>query len=488
MAYGEVKQFIAGEWRNVFGEGKPIFNPATEEEIGHLPVASEADIAEAVKAADEGFREWSVVPAADRASVLKTAAEILRGKSDTVAERITLEQGKPLASAGFEPAFAAMELEWYAEEAVRAYGRVIPSREPGQRNFVIKQPVGPSLLISPWNYPMASPNVKIGACLAAGCSFIVKPASETPAGCMELIEALLEAGVPPKAMNMVTGSAGMIAEKILASDKIRKVSFTGSTQVGRKLLSMTALRLQQLTMELGGHAPVIVNDDVDLDAVVPALVAKKLQNGGQVCISPTRFYVHRKLYVDFADAMAEAMSRIITGNGLDPATELGPMINAESVENLEMMTEDAKGKGASVLAGGGRVSGVGHFFQPTVLRDVSDDAEIMNEEPFGPIVPIQAFDDLDSAIEKANTSPYGLNAYAFAASREAVEKLGSGIEAGIVSINRTNAVYPETPMGGIKASGYGKELGTEGMDAYYVSKFISENNPLSSATKIVARG
>jgi succinate-semialdehyde dehydrogenase/glutarate-semialdehyde dehydrogenase len=305
---------------------------------------------------------------------------------------------------------------------------------------------------------------------------------------MELVQAFVDAGLPDGVLNMVTGVPDQISRRLLGSPVIRKLSFTGSTNVGKHLIGLTTTHLQVPTMELGGHAPVIVSEDVDVEAVADALVAKKLQNGGQVCLAPTRFYIQSAIYERFVDRMSKGMSAVKIGNGMSEDTELGPMVNAARVEALEAMTKDAVDRGARLVTGGRRIGNKGFFFEPTVLADVPDEALIMNEEPFGPIVPCQSYSDLDEAIAKANALPYGLNAYAFATSRAAVQKLGSELQSGIVSINRTNAVYTETPMGGVKSSGYGKELGSEGIDAFIVSKFISENDPMSSSTMIAKRG
>lgn len=486
--YPEIAMFIGGAWRREGRELRDVINPATGQAVGRYPVATAQDLDDALAAAARGFETWRNTPAADRGDLIRKAGAILASRADEIAPVITLEQGKPLGSARFEPIFAQAELNWFAEEAVRSYGRVIPAREAGQRNLVVKEPIGPALIIAPWNYPMLSPNVKIGAALAAGCSVIVKPSEETPGGCMELVRAFADAGLPEGVLNMVTGEPDMIARHCLGSPVIRKLSFTGSTQVGKHLVGLTTQHLQVPTMELGGHAPVIVHEDVDVEAVAGALVAKKLQNGGQVCLSPTRFYIHEAVYAPFIEAMVKGMSAMKIGDGMAEGTTLGPMINAKRVDTLEAMTRDAVEKGARLVTGGERVGNTGFFFAPTVLADVPDEAWMMQEEPFGPIVPCQPYTDLDAAIAKANSLPYGLNAYAFATSRAAVQKLGSELQSGIVSINRTNAVYPETPMGGVKSSGYGKELGAEGLDAYMTTKFISENDPMGAGTAVVARG
>lgn len=486
--YGELALRIGSEWRREGRDMGDVLNPATGEIVGQYPIATEEDLDDTLKASAKGFEIWRNTPAADRGALIRKAGQILASRADEIATRITLEQGKPLASARYEAIFGQAELDWYAEEAVRAYGRVIPGREPCQRNLVIKEPIGPALIIAPWNYPLLSPNVKIGAALAAGCSVIVKPSEETPAGCMELVRAFVDAGLPDGVLNMVTGVPDQISRHLLGSPVIRKLSFTGSTKVGKHLIGLTTQHLQVPTMELGGHAPVIVGDDVDVDAVADALVAKKLQNGGQVCLSPTRFYIQSGIYERFVERMAKGMSAVKIGDGMMDGTGLGPMVNAARVEALEAMTKDAVAHGAWIVTGGKRVGNKGFFFEPTVLADVPDEALIMNEEPFGPIVPCQSFSDIDEAIAKANSLPYGLNAYAFATSRATVQKLGSELQSGIVSINRTNAVYAETPMGGVKSSGYGKELGSEGIDAFMITKFISENDPMSSDTKVAARG
>lgn len=486
--YPDIALYINGEWRRDGRDLAPVVNPANGQEIGAYPIATEADLDDALDAARKGFEVWRNTPAADRAALIREAAAILASRADDIAPMITLEQGKPVGGAKFEPVFAQGQLTWYAEEAVRTYGRVIPGREPGQRNLVIKEPIGPSFIVAPWNYPVLSPNVKIAAAIAAGCSVIVKPSEETPAGCMEIVRAFHEAGLPAGVLNMVVGVPDQISRHILGSPIIRKLSFTGSTRVGKHLVGLTTTHLQVPTMELGGHAPVIVNDDVAVDTVANALVIKKMQNGGQVCLSPTRFYIHEKVYDQFLDTFSKGMAAVKVGDGMKEGTGLGPLINAGRLEAIERLTKDAVDRGARVVTGGKRVGNTGFFFEPTVLANVPDDAEIMHEEPFGPIAPCQSFSDLDAVIDKANSLPYGLNAYAFATSRAAVQKLGSELQAGIVSINRTNAIYPETPMGGYKSSGYGKEMGAEGIEAFLSTKFVSENDPWEDGATVVARG
>ena len=362
--YPDICMFIGGEWRREGREMRDVINPATGRAVGQYPVATAQDLDEALAAAERGFEIWRNTPAADRAEMIRKAGAILASRADEIAPIITLEQGKPVTGARFEPIFAEAELNWFAEEAVRTYGRVIPAREAGQRNFVVKEPIGPALIIAPWNYPLLSPNVKIGAALAAGCSVIIKPSEETPGGCMELVRAFAEAGLPEGVLNMVTGAPDMIARHCLGSPVIRKLSFTGSTQVGKHLVGFTTTHLQVPTLELGGHAPVIVHDDVDVAAVAGALVAKKLQNGGQVCLSPTRFYIHEGIYAPFVEAMAKGMSAVKIGDGMKEGTTLGPMINAKRVETLEAMTRDAVEKGARVVTGGERVGNTGFFFAP----------------------------------------------------------------------------------------------------------------------------
>jgi len=424
--------YIGGAWRGAAHDQAPVFNPATDAQIGTYPIATAQDLDDALAAAAAGFETWRATPAAERADVLREAGRIIASRAEEIAPRLTLEQGKPVASARFEPVFAQMELDWFAEEAVRTYGRVIPGREPGQRNLVVKEPIGPALIIAPWNYPVLSPNVKIGAALAAGCSVIIKPSEETPLGCMELVRAFVDAGLPDGVLNMVTGVPDMIARHLLGSPIIRKLSFTGSTPVGKHLVGLTTQHLQVPTMELGGHAPVIVNEDVDVDAVATALAAKKLQNSGQVCLSPTRFYIHEAIYARFVDALAAAMSAYQVGDGMAEGSAMGPLINAARRDAVEAMVADAVAKGARVVTGGARVGDVGYFYAPTVLADVPDTAEMMQVEPFGPVAPCQSFASLDEAIAKANALPYGLIAYAFATSRQAVQQLGSEIDARIV--------------------------------------------------------
>ena len=389
-----------------------------------------------------------------------------------MAVAMTLEQGKPIAQARLEILRGCEIIEWDASEGRRTYGRVIPS-EPGIRHTVLRQPIGVVAAFSPWNFPMSSPSRKVGGALSAGCSIILKASEETPAGAVQLARAFHDAGLPPGVLNLVFGNPSEISEYLIAKPAVRLITFTGSIPVGKKLTEMAARYMKPTIMELGGHAPVIVCDDVDPVTTAAASVIGKSRNAGQVCVSPTRFFVHKDIYRKFADTFAEKAAALKVGNGLDPATQLGPLANHRRIETMETLVADAKAKGARVLAGGGRIGNNGYYYPLTVIADLPDDARAMSEEPFGPLALINPVSSLDEAIEKANSLPYGLAAYAFTRSARNADRLADGVEAGNLSINNFVASIAETPFGGVKESGYGREGGTEGLSHYMVVKNVS---------------
>ncbi len=466
--------FIAGQWRPS-GDGAtiPVVNPATQDIIAELPVATQADLDEALAAADDGFKTWRKVSAYDRAKVLKAAAQLMRERASRIGTISTVEQGKPLAESTGE-AFACADIfDWYAEEARRAYGRIIPSKHPGVRHMVIKEPIGPVAAFSPWNFPTTIPSRKIAAALAAGCSVIIKPAEETPNSCLELARALDDAGLPKGVLNVVFGVPADISEYLIASPVIRKITFTGSTAVGKHLAELAARVMKPTTMELGGHAPVIVFEDADLDKAVTTLAAGKYRNAGQICIAPTRFYLHSSIHDAFVTKFAAAAARLTVGNGLDRETNMGPLANPRRMAAMNEMVENALAKGASLLTGGHAGSDPGNFWQPTVLAEVPDSARIMNEEPFGPVAVTQRFDRFEDVVTQANRLPYGLAAYAWTQSARIAADVGDALEAGMIGINFVGLTGPETPFGGVKESGHGSEGGVEGLDAYLLPKYIA---------------
>ncbi|MGH9688274.1 MAG: NAD-dependent succinate-semialdehyde dehydrogenase [Candidatus Acidiferrales bacterium] len=473
--YAELGLFIGGEWVAA-GDRKtsPVINPATEEAIGRVPHATNADLDRALQAAEKGFQTWRAVFPDQRGKIMKKAAELLRSRSEEIARIATTESGKRIAETRIEVQMSANIFEWYAEEGRRAYGRVLPQRAPGTRLAIIKEPVGPVAAFAPWNFPLGNPARKIGAALGAGCSVILKPAEETPASALAVARCLMEAGLPEGVLSIVFGVPAEISTYLLASPIIRKISFTGSIPVGKHLMKLAAEGMKRTTMELGGHAPVLVFDDVDVDQVLDACVAAKYRNAGQVCVSPTRFYAHEKIYNRFVEGFAARAKAVQVGDGLDENNQMGPLIHARRLVAIEGFLADAKQHGAKVQAGGARLHSPGYFYAPTVLSDVPNSARIMNEEPFGPIAVLNSFSDFDAVIREANRLPYGLAAFAFTGSAHRTKLLGEKLEAGMVGVNTFAISVPESPFGGVKESGHGSEEGIEGLEACLVTKFISE--------------
>ena len=467
--------FIAGAWRGASDGGTiPVVDPATGETIAALPVATTADLDEALAAAAAGFATWRRVSAYDRAKILHAAAQLMRTRAPLIGAISTREQGKPIAESTAE-AFACADIfDWYAEEARRAYGRIVPSKHPGVRHLVVKEPIGPVAAFSPWNFPTTIPSRKIAAALAAGCSVIIKPAEETPGSCLALARALDEAGLPKGVLNVVFGVPAHISTYLIASPVIRKISFTGSTAVGKQLAGLAAQGMKPTTMELGGHAPVIVFGDADLDKAVAMTAAGKFRNAGQICIAPTRFYLHDSIHDAFVEKFAAFAGRLKVGNGLDRESNMGPLANPRRLAAMGELIGDAEAKGATIRAGGGSNGGPGNFWQPTLLADVSDTARIMHEEPFGPVAITQRFTNFDDVVKQANRLPYGLAAYAWTRSARTMADIGDAIEAGMIGINFVGLTGPETPFGGVKESGHGSEGGIEGLEAYHVTKYIAE--------------
>lgn len=473
--YPKPSLFIAGNWRGASDGGTiPVVNPATGETVGDLPVVRRDDLDEALAAADAGFKTWRAVSAYDRSKILRAAAQLLRERAPQIGAVSTIEQGKPISESTAE-AFASADIfDWYAEEGRRAYGRIIPSKNPGVRHLVTKEPIGPVAAFSPWNFPTTIPSRKIAAALAAGCSVVIKPAEETPASTLALARALDDAGLPKGILNVVFGVPAEISTYLIASPIIRKITFTGSTAVGKQLGVLAAQVMKPTTMELGGHSPVIVFGDADLDRAIATLAAGKYRNAGQVCISPTRFYVHDSIHDAFVEKFAAAASRLKLGSGLDRETTMGPLANPRRLTAMQDMIGDAIEAGARVATGGEAVGGAGNFWKPSVLADVPNAARIMNEEPFGPVAVTQRFDGFDEVVAQANRLPYGLAAYAWTQSTRTAADIGDAIEAGMVGINFVGLTGPETPFGGVKESGHGSEGGIEGLDAYLIHKYIAQ--------------
>ena len=472
--YPEVLLHVAGEWRGArSGETRPIINPATAEEIGRHPVAGTADLDEALEAAERGFKVWRSVSPFDRGKIMRKAANLIRERVDGIARIMVLEQGKPIAEAKGETLAAADVIDWFSEEGRRAYGRVIPARADGVMQIVVREPVGPVAAFTPWNFPINQAVRKISAALAAGCSVILKAPEETPAAPAALVRAYADAGLPAGVLNLVYGNPAEISGHLIPHATIRKISFTGSTAVGKHLASLAGLHMKRVTMELGGHAPALVLPDADIEKTAKVLAMSKFRNAGQICVAPTRFIVHEDVHDEFIGRLAAAAEAINVGDGLADGTTMGPLANARRVHAMEDLIQDAVSKGARVVTGGRRIGNKGYFFEPTVLSAVPREARAMNEEPFGPLALVVPYGSLSEAIAEANRLNYGLAAYGFTRSAEHAATLAASIESGMVSINHYGLALPEVPFGGIKDSGYGSEGGTEAMEAYLNTKFVS---------------
>ena len=474
--YPDTQLFLDGEWRDALAKEKlEIINPATEEVIGKVSHARKEDLDIALTAAEKAFNSWKNVSAYERSKILRKAADIVRSNADEIAALMTMEQGKPLVEAKMETMGAADSIDWYAEEGRRAYGRIIPSRAPqGVYQFVFKEAVGVVAAFTPWNFPLNQVVKKVAAAFAAGCTAIVKGPEETPASVAALIKAFDEAGMPKGSINLVYGIPAEISEYLISHPIVRKVTFTGSTAVGKLLASLAGKHMKRVTMELGGHSPAIVCEDADVKTAVKILSANKFRNAGQVCISPTRFLVHDSVYDKFVDGFVKSAESLKVGNGLEDGVKMGPLAHDRRLTAIEGFVSDAVEKGAKILTGGKRKGNKGYFFEPTVMTNVSKDARIMSEEPFGPLAPISSFSNMDEVIEEANRLDYGLAAYAYTNSAKTAQDLGAGIESGMVSINHHGLGLVDTPFGGVKDSGYGSEGGPEGLEAYMTTKFVSQ--------------
>ncbi len=471
----DVLLFIDGAWQpGAGGRTLEIVDPATEAVIGKVARAEVADLEAAVAAAARGFALWRATPAFERGKILHRAAAILRERIEPIARIMTREQGKPVKEARVEIAVAADTLDWFAEETRRAYGRVVPARAPNITNLVLKEPVGPVAAFTPWNFPINQIARKLGAALAAGCSIIVKAPEEAPASPAEFFRTLADAGVPAGVINLVFGVPADISAHLIPHPAIRKISFTGSTAVGKQLAALAGAHMKGATMELGGHAPAIVFADADLDVALRVLLARKFRNAGQACTAPTRFLIQRDIYPQFLARFVAAAEALKIGSGFDPATDIGPLANPRRLAALQALVEDAVEKGAKLVSGGARSGNKGYYFAPTVLAHVPASARAMNEEPFGPIALINSFDTLDDAVAEANRLAYGLASYAFTASTATADALAQRIEAGMVAINDSHLSSPELPIGGVKDSGYGSEGGPEAVEAYLVTKLVTQ--------------
>ena len=477
MSYPNTQLMIAGQWQDAAdGRTLPVFNPATGEEIGRVAHAGIADLDRALAAAQTGFETWRDISALERGKTMRRAAVLMRERADRIASLLTREQGKPLAEARMETLAAADIIEWFADEGMRVYGRIVPSRNLAVRQMVLKDPVGPVAAFTPWNFPINQAVRKVGAALAAGCSIIVKAAEETPAAPAELIRAFVDAGVPSGAIGLVYGNPAEISGYLIPHPVIRKISFTGSTVVGKQLAALAGQHMKRVTMELGGHAPVIVAEDADIELAVKSAGAAKFRNAGQVCIAPTRFLVHESIRGDFIAALAGYAQGLKVGDGLAEGTQMGPLANPRRISAMTEVMQDAVQQGATVATGGARIGDAGNFFAPTVLVDVPLDAKVFNDEPFGPVAAVRSFNTLQEAIAEANRLPYGLAGYAFTRSLKSAHLLSQRVEVGMLWINQPALPSAEMPFGGLKDSGYGSEGGPEALETYLNTRAISIAN------------
>ncbi|GJD56414.1 NAD-dependent succinate-semialdehyde dehydrogenase [Methylobacterium dankookense] len=475
--YPDTELHIGGAW--TAGSDRqtlPVLNPATGETIGRCAVATESDLDRALEAAARGFAAWRKVAPFERAKVMRKAADLLRERADAIARIMTLEQGKPLVEARLETLAAADIIDWFAEEGKRAYGRVIPARADGVLQIAVKEPVGPVACFTPWNFPINQAVRKVSAALCTGCSVILKGPEDTPASCAAMIRAFLDAGVPGDVLSLVYGDPAAISGYLIPHPVIRKISFTGSTAVGKELAALAGRHMKRATMELGGHAPAIVFEDADVEKAVTVLGGTKFRNAGQVCVAPTRFLVHDSVFDRFVDGFTAVAKAVKVGDGLDPSTKMGPLIHSRRLDAMESLVADATAQGATLKTGGKRIGNRGNFFEPTVFTEVPLTARIMNEEPFGPIAAIQRFSSEEEVLEEANRLPYGLAAYAYTRSTERATRVAQGVESGMISINHHGLALPEVPFGGVKDSGYGSEGGSEALEAYLVTKFVTQAN------------
>ena len=473
--YTDLKLYIDGQWLGADNrKSEDVINPATGKSLGKLPHASKADLDNALAAADKAFPMWSRTSAYDRSNILRKAANLMRERADHIARVQTQEQGKPFPESRIEVMTSADITDWYAEEGRRAYGRIVPGRMKGTRQIVTQEPVGVAAAFTPWNFPTLTPIRKMAGALAAGCTLIIKASEEVPGGCVELVKCFADAGLPAGVLNLVFGVPAEVSEHIVPSPIVKKVSFTGSVPVGKHLAAMAARGMKRATMELGGHSPVLVFDDADPIKAADTIAAFKYRNAGQVCISPTRFYVQEKNYAKFVERFTEYAKGLTLGDGLDKDTKMGPLANPRRLDAMESFVNDAKARGGKIAAGGNRHGNQGFFFEPTVITDIPDDSKIMTEEPFGPLAPIVPFKTFDEVVERANSLPFGLASYAFTTSSATANAVGDAIQAGMVGINSVAVSTPETPFGGVKDSGYGSEGGIEGLQAYLNTKFISQ--------------
>jgi succinate-semialdehyde dehydrogenase / glutarate-semialdehyde dehydrogenase len=474
--YPKICHFIAGNWQcEELPDDRKVINPATGQSVGRIPQATADDLNNAVLSAEAAFLDWKRRSPMERSAVLRRFADLLRANETSIARAITMDEGKPIGEALAEVRASADHVDWHAEEGRRIYGRIIPSRLSSVTQQVVREPVGVCLAITPWNFPLSQAVRKVAAALATGCTVILKGPAEAPSACQMIAKYLHEASLPSGCMNLVWGNSSFISEYLIARPEVRKITFTGSVEVGKTLGVLAGRHMKRATMELGGHAPVLVFDDADPEAAARALTGNKLRNAGQVCIAPTRFYVQHGAYDRFMSEFISSFEKVKVGNGLEADTQMGPLCSDKRVNEMERLVGDARQNGASVLAGGARIGNVGSYFAPTIVETPGDSIALMRDEPFGPIAVVSRFRDMDEALRRANELPFGLASYVFTNSLERADHVAANLQAGMISINHFGLALPETPFGGIKDSGYGSEGGTETFDGYLSTKFISRN-------------
>jgi succinate-semialdehyde dehydrogenase / glutarate-semialdehyde dehydrogenase len=473
--YEDLCLYIDGEFiKGGDRREQDVFDPATGSVLGKLPHATKADLDRALGAAARAFESWKTVSPLEKGRILRKVGEMTRDRAKEIGRNITLDQGKPLAEAVGEVLRCADHCDWHAEECRRIYGRVIPPRMPNVRQFVLREPVGVCAAFTPWNFPYNQAIRKIAAAVGAGCTIVLKGPEDTPSAVVAIARMFHEAGLPPGVLNVVWGVPGEVSEHLIRSPIVRKVSFTGSVPVGKQLAAMAGAHMKRVTMELGGHSPAIVCEDADVERAADMLATLKFSNAGQVCVSPNRFYVHEKSFDRFMARFIENTRRIKVGSGLEADTKMGPLAHERRIPAMAEFVEDAAARGGKVELGGARIGETGFFWSPTVITNAPDDSKVMTTEPFGPIAPCVPYKDLEEAIRRANSLPYGLSSYAFTTSTRNALMIQNGLESGIVNINHFGQALPETPFGGVKDSGIGSEGGIETFDGYLTTKFVTQ--------------
>lgn len=473
--YPTINFYINGEFTSGNAtKHQSIINPATLENLGQLPIATTRDLDHALQSAQAAFESWRHSSPMERSKILRKVAQLCRDRAEEIGRHITLDQGKPLAESVGEVKSCADHADWHAEECRRIYGRVIPPRDPRVRQIVVKEPIGVCAAFTPWNFPFNQAIRKISAAIGAGCTIIIKGPEDSPSAVMAIARIFHEAGLPQGVLNVVWGVPAEISDYLIRSPIVRKVSFTGSVPVGKQLAALAGAHMKPITMELGGHSPVLVFPDVDIARVAKQLAYFKIRNAGQVCISPTRFYIHDAIYDEFKKTFIDILANINIGDGLDPETDMGPLAHERRLATMDQFVQNALKHGGKIELGGKRLDKTGYFYAPTVISELDDQAQLMTEEPFGPIAPLTRFHDTEEVLRRANALPYGLAAYAFTNHLQTAHQVSNALQAGMVSINHFGVALPETPFGGIKDSGIGSEGGIETFDGYVVIKFISQ--------------